>query len=185
MGMWLRIMFVLLGCAVICWLALINPPAVPTRSLDFSIKPSRSGNGLGKAISITLSNCSDDPIQFYGNVKTPGYEIECVSNNIRCHSFVPTFGGTLGKLPPHALTKSEFKVPDGVTALKIGLSFTSLSWRGRAAWCMIGDSFESLRRPAMGFLVNQDIRKRSKVEWSDEYFPSIQENGAAGKLVAP
>jgi hypothetical protein len=159
----------ILGCGLTLWLILTNPFAVPARSISFLIKPSMNGNGLGKTISITVSNCSDCPIQYDGGADTPWYRIAYVSNNVLCDTFIRTVDAGHNKLPPYAVKQSELEIPKGATTLRVGLSFTSLSWRGRLGWSMIRHSFGPLCDPIIGFLVGQDVKKRSKTEWSGEY----------------
>jgi hypothetical protein len=168
------ILLLTLGCGLIFWLTLTDPPSIPARSLEFIIAPSVSSSELNKTISITLSNCSDCPVMYRGGIKSPWYEISYVSNGVACESSLQTVDGGPGKLPPHTLLRSEINIPEGASVLKIGLTFTSLTWRGRVAWATVGGSFESLRGPLARFLASGDIKTRSKIEWSDEYFPLIK-----------
>ena len=69
---------------------------------------------------------------------------------------------------PHEVITSKLIAPKFATLLKIGLQFTSLTWRGRGAWAIHDSPFYRLGGPIMGFLIGRDVEVRTKIEWSDD-----------------
>lgn len=160
--------FVLLG-AIIFWLALIASPSAPSRSLDFVIKPKVADFGLQNTLTIVLSNCSDCTLLYDGTSRTPGYEVIYSINSSLHTNSLASIGENHKNLPPHSIITSQVEIPREVNSVRVGLYVTSLTWRGRAALVLNGRGLSSVLDPITRLLARQDIEKRSKFEWSDEF----------------
>ena len=164
--------FLLLGLVVgiiTLWMVLITPSSAPSKCIDFSFVQTPSSNGIRKLITITLSNCSDNTVEYYGGEKSPWYQIAYESNGVLCHTSVSSIDRGYGRLHSHDAIKSGLNLPIAASSVKVGLSITSLTWRGNTAWSLVGDRFDWVQRPVVGFLLRQDEKYRTKTEWSKEY----------------
>ena len=170
------IVLVLLAIVVACWLVVINPHPAPPKSIDFTIGPTYFSNGFPQKVSVVISNASDYSVLYYGGFGIPHFDLAYLTNGIWGHDFVWTPGGGPGVLLPHNIVTSSIEVPSGATTFKVGLDYASLTWRGKIAW-FFGGHYPMFGREA-GLFLHQDVKKRSKTEWSNEYcFTNCFANG--------
>jgi hypothetical protein len=173
--------------AVVCsaaWLFVRLPSAAPPKVLEFAMGQVFFSNGIPRSCSVVLSNTSGDPISYYGGVRGPWFDMAYLTNDVWQHCSVRTVAGGDGVTQAHEATESIVEIPDGATAVKFGLHFTSLTWRGRLAWGMVGSPVRDVLRPVAGFLLHQDEKGRSKTEWSEEY-PLVDTNGISTNASTP
>ena len=154
------------------WFALTAVPSAPQSSVKFFIKPLPADSEIGETISLTLSNSSSDFLQYRGGLKAPFFKMSYISNGADCQDVIVPKNDieNLTYLRPHQFIETTIKLPAEATFYKFGFSYTSLSWRGKLAWDILEMRREIPfdRRPVVGFLLQQDEKKRSKNEWSEE-----------------
>jgi hypothetical protein len=157
-----------LGLGTIVWLVIISPPARPQKSIDISVTELSVISGIGRVCTVQLSNVSNCHVQFAGGFGRTWYETEFLTNGTWEYGKVRTPGGGDQVLKPCQAITEIVEVPEGIYELRIGLSITSLTWRGQTAWHLY-KHFPAWFRPLRGYLLVQDERKRSTVEWSGRY----------------
>jgi len=180
------------------WLFTVSPPHLPSSSIAFSFKTISSSNGLPASCAVTISNVSDHLIQIFGGLKSSWFLVAYLTNGVWSNYEVPSVNRGYDILYPHTEGTSFISVSAGVSALKVSIHYTSLTWRGRLAWSLLGsdlyqnyqrklgsllrhddwrskagwlvnDSCDTLLDSITGFFSRQDRRVRSKTEWSQEY----------------
>ncbi len=161
------VMIVTLIVAVLYWITLTPRPG-PTKSIEITIGPVLTHKSTITICSVLFSNASNYDVQYPGGFGRTWFETAFLKNHVWESGRVSTAGGGLGVLAPHQVVVETIEVPEGVTELKLGLSITSLTWRGRTAWRILLHWPEFLR-PLCGFLLTQDERKRSTIDWSSVY----------------
>ena len=146
------------------------PSGPPPRSLAFTISSISLSNGF-RTCNVVVSNVSDYSVEAGGGSDTLWFEIAYLTNEVWQYSHVHTVDGGLAYMAAHsAERKNLIKIPDTATALKVGLNFTSLTWRGQLAFRIAGGPFGGrVLRTVTGFLLLQDEKRRTKTEWSDEF----------------
>jgi hypothetical protein len=151
------------------WLAACIPSSAKSEHLNIHITAG-STDRIGNVVcSVVVSNASLYPANFRGGFGVPWFDIAYFTNNLWRSTHVWTPGGGDGILGPHEAMCSVVHVPNGASAVKVGLTFTSLTWRGRVAWWTSARSFSDILRPVTVFLWHQDKKWRSKVDWSNEF----------------
>jgi hypothetical protein len=113
------------------------------------------------------------PVQFYGGYKAPWFDIAYRSNGDWQVEHVRTFDQGYVVLAPHEVKSYAIEIPEAAGAFKLGLSFISLTTRGRIAWFIGTHSGCQVLKPVARFLSAQDQKQRSITEWSDVYELSV------------
>jgi hypothetical protein len=160
--------------AAIFVLIVATPPPFRARCLQFTLSQVPSNTVPALSCSVAVSNLSDSPVLYAGGFNKLWLRVAYSTNGIWHYTRVWTPGGGNGVLPPHTEIKDTVEVPLGATAVKLGLPITSLTWRGRFAWYVVGHCPEALYPVARLFMA-PDERRRSRTEWSREY--SVQGDG--------
>ncbi len=146
----------------------IGPSSDVPRTFAFSLEPSSSNTNSNQDCDIVVSNISSFPAEISRGSDTLWFTLSCRTNGTWNEHSTRTVDGGMGVIPPHTSVKSTVQIPSGIDAIKVGLNFTSLTWRGRIACGIIGD-YPEFCWPAAGFLLRQDEKKRSGIEWSDVF----------------
>jgi hypothetical protein len=133
---------------------------------------------------VLVSNVSEYPLNFSWNEKVACFDTAYLSNSNWLHQYNGGVGRGLILLAPHGVRKSLIEVPDSATRLKLGLQFTSHTWRGQIVWHFAGSSVLDDMKPVAGFLMLQDDKRR-KTEWSDEYLLTPNTNTGNSLLGGP
>lgn len=154
--------------AVIFVLIVATPPPSQSRCLQFTVSQGPSNSAANPSCSVAVSNVSDSPVLYAGGFNKIWLEVAYRTNGVWQNTRVWTPGGGNGVLPPHAGIKDTVEVPFGATAVRVGLPITSLTWRGRFAWYVVGHCPEALYPVARLFMA-PDERRRSGTEWSNDY----------------
>ena len=149
---------------ILGWLVLFPVPLKEERSLDIQLtEVGQNAEGLPRVIAV-LSNASGN-VLLYDN--GPLMEVASLRNGAWHTNFTPrsVTGHTLLQpgMADRPIELSGEVVP-GAEAVRVGLSFTSFSWRGRLA-LRIPDSH--LLRPIASALFALDKSKRSGDARSD------------------
>lgn len=132
-------------------------------SQGFVMSAVEDSNGWSRLCNVTISNRSNFPLLIYAGEGGLWFQVKYLTNGIWQEYSARTIDGGPGMFPPHHLDKNnEFEIPNGATAVKIGLPFAVNTW-----------NTISSRRGIPGFIkkffLRQDFEAHSKVEWSDEY----------------
>jgi len=154
---------------IISWWIISSPPSPPLKSIDFKIIPVLSTNTFSRQYLVTVSNASEYPLQYTGDGKKLWFHIAFASNNIPRNEYRRTDFGYTGLFAPHEVKTDFVSIPVEVKKFKIGIEIISLTWRGKLAWQSIGSRFSDALRPLTLYLIQQDEKRRSKTEWSDDY----------------
>jgi hypothetical protein len=133
--------------------------------------------------TVTLSNAAQCPLLYAGASTKPWYELSVLRNGTWQQSRIHTPGGGNGVIYPHQTLPTTIQVPEGATALKIGLEVTALTWRGRLGWWIVGSRLSGILRPVAGFMLGRDESAGSTVEWSEEFQTTEDLNGPRDKVV--
>lgn len=150
------------------WLAVTKPPLPPARSIMLEVAPLSSANSVSGIYTVIVSNASNYPVTYAEGFNTILFTIAYMSNGVWQTFQVTTPGSDAWLLAPHGVVTDAIQVPEAASVFKVGLSITSLTWRGQFAFRMSGSRFSEHFKPLMGFLLVQDRERRSKTEWSDE-----------------
>jgi hypothetical protein len=95
------------------------------------------------------------------------FEIAYISNGVWQPYQVWTPGREDRLLAPHEVVNDSIHVPGDDDLFKVGLHITTLTWRGRLALRLSESRISRYLKPLTGFLIVQDEKKRSTVEWSE------------------
>lgn len=159
------------------FVGLKRPSAVTSRPISLKVTPILSSNDGPRRFSVAVSNLSDSTLQFVGSARHVRFAIKYLTNGTWGTSNVLIFSGGPGLLAPHDTLSDTINVPPDATAFTVGLDVTSLTWRGRLAWSLLGSRFETSLHPIMAHLIAQDEKYRSRTEWSEEF--------AIGEITTP
>jgi hypothetical protein len=154
-------------CVALFWLV-VTPSTNTTKSLAITIESQLVLEESNKICSVLISNASDLNVQYAGGFGKAWLETAFRADGDWNHGQIRTPGGGVAILLPHETLVEKVEVPEEVAELRIGLSITCLTWRGRLGW-RIASSLPEVFRPLSGFLLIQDERKRSTTEWSEAY----------------
>ena len=146
---------------------LLNPPSMPPKSLAFTIKSTRSSNNSPTTISVLLSNASQYPVLFKAGSDQPWFRIAYLSNGVWTQSSLRTPDGGERILRTGESAASMIEVPESAGAVRVGLSITSLTWRGRVAWWLLVNQSQTVFGLVESFLASIEERRRSTNEWSN------------------
>ena len=163
----LFIVLLLFGCLSVS-LLLISANPVPAKCLMFSLSNQPTG-GSPRLLSVTVSNATDSVLEYPTGLTQVWFQVGYATNVVWQIFHIRTVDSGDGLLQPHQVMHSQVEVPEATDAVKVGLRFTSLTWRGRLAWDLALSPAYRLVRPLTGVLSAHDARHRSKSEWSSEY----------------
>jgi hypothetical protein len=153
-----------LACVAGLFLMGSNRP-MPSRWTTCTIEP-MSTAGSVRVCSVTVSNTTDSDLLCSGGFNKLWFEVRYSTNGAWQQLHIRTPGGGNCLIAPHRVLCSTIEVPQQTQALNVGLDITNLSWRGRLGWWIAGGPCRGLLKPLVGFLVSQDERNRSRMEWS-------------------
>jgi hypothetical protein len=174
--------FVIIGaalCRVLCF-----PTPLSSRCLDFKVAARLPVQKAPRTFFVVVSNASDCTAEYGAGFNKVWFSIAYLTNGVWQTDVVYTPGGGPALLKAHDTRRDNIVVPENATAFKVGLSVTSLTWRGRFAWVIAGSRFSELLKPLSRSLHVRDQKNRSTIEWSDEY-PLIPIAGSRSLLTGP
>jgi hypothetical protein len=162
---------------------LLNPALLSKQSLVFIIKPMPSSNNVPRMVSVVLSNASQYPVLFKAGDEHPWFKLSCLSNSVWTETSLRTIDDEYKTLKKGEALQSILAMPKSIDAARLGMSFTSLTWRGRFAYWLMLNQPESIFGPLQGYLIRIDMRSRSTVEWSDVMLFQPSQNEAKGPVL--
>ena len=154
---------------VLLWRIIASP--LKPRYVNLAAIPISFSNGITQEYSISVSNTSNTTLlcNFFNQFMCPWFTVVSEKNAVWGEQEILSPGGGSGLLLPHQAQSRVSAVPTDATKFKIGLHFTSLSWRGLVAWKILTSSSRKQIRNFAGFLMRMDFRSRSQTNWSEEY----------------
>jgi hypothetical protein len=160
--------------AAILWVVL-SPGRVVSRPFDFRLNIGKAGGT--SSVMVAISNKSPNTIMYENG---PVFDVACFRNGLwETNTTGRSFTGEEILRPgaSRALVDITSAIPTGTKAFRVGLAFTSFSWRSELAWRTPDNC---LLRPLASFLFALDRSKRSETEWSDilTFSPSVKTNEA-------
>lgn len=157
-----------------------SPVQSQQRIIDIAISPTVSTNYLEtytvqtehgpeeishvtRLCNVTISNLSDSPLLVTGGEWGFWFHVRCMTNGVWWEYSTRSTDPGWGIFPPHQVdTNSQLVIPYGATALKIGLPFAINTWNTVSSRHGVPVFIKK-------FLVGQDFKSHSKIEWSTEY----------------
>jgi hypothetical protein len=145
-----------------------SPTPVPSQHfLKITLSMIPVSNGLPNRCSILVSNISASPVEYCGPASSPLFHVFYFANDTWHDYWTISYGRGLETIPACGYIKTTLDIPQGATALKLGLDITSFTWRGATGWRLIGKG-PAIVNTLAGFLVRQDEKVRKVTEWSAE-----------------
>jgi hypothetical protein len=119
---------------------------------------------------VVISNASEFSVLYpiYGALKDPMVYIKSANGGQWQEAHGSSIAIGDGVMRPHEVKTTSVEVPERTTRFKVGLYITSLTWRGRLAWCTAPNRPLA---PIGRFLMKKDATTRSATEWSEQYIP--------------
>jgi hypothetical protein len=144
--------------------AAVMPTTPPNHSLILTIRPDLSNKSIPGDYMITLSNYSDHSVEYSTHV-IASYMV----GDLWLTSNVSGGGNNSGLLRPKRTQHGFVQMPNNATRIKVGVYYTSLTWRGALDYDTIDLPLRGIYVPMLGFLLMQDEKHRTKIDWSQVY----------------
>ena len=163
-----RSRLLLFGAALLVLLGIVvvSPSRVRPPGLDIRLLSPKDAGQQGSTIMVVVSNASLCSVMYDNG---PVLEVAVMRNGVWVTNVTgrSITGSTI--LPPGATAKpvaltDAIQLDRDLEAVKLGLSFTSFSWRSSLAWKFPQNR---LLNPIASFLFGLDRSKRSQTAWSD------------------
>lgn len=173
------LLIVVIFILLFVWIAL-TPPGTPGNSLDFQAINLNSNlvqdirqSSTNAFISVSVTNLSRNIIIYdhrdigMALLRNGVWETNGLGYFFTEQTYVwPGSGEILHSFDP---------IPPDTRAIKIGVLYTSLTWRGKWAYKI---SQGRIWRPVADLLLARDVANRSKTEWSPVFYLSAITNQA-------
>jgi hypothetical protein len=148
------------------WVVL-SPSPVRKSCVNIRLRIQETSKTNQPSLVVIVSNSSQNFLIYHSTI-----DIACLKNGTWVTNFLSR-GGTISMMLRPGESDRPFMIDDaapidaGTVAIKAGLDFTCLSWRGRCAWKISSYRFLD---PLSSWLFRLDRAKRSRTEWSDVLF---------------
>ncbi len=148
----------------------ILPPPAPQHSLDIYVA-NQSSDLSACYLLIVISNISKNAVMYEGG----SLEIAYLKDKVWVTNSIERPPDELALQGPGTAMRFENlnSALTNITTAKAGLTYTSLTWRGCFAWNIPGNS---VIKPLADYLIQLDISKRSKTEWSPVFYLNATTN---------